>query len=237
MKKLWNIFASMKTALILMAAIAALFLYGSIDMTIVPAYGDLTFGALLKWMINAPISLSFWLWGSVGLAALLAVSTVACSIESLKKKQGIMLALAPQIIHLGFIFIIIAHLVSSVWGYRMEGYLAYGQQAAAPFAGKNVSVEFTKFKSEKSPGGTTIGWKAWLSFLKDGTIVKEGYMAPNRPVFFNGFGFYLEDVSFKPGPMALIEVSREPGAPWALKGGFLFVAGSVLLLILRIRQE
>jgi cytochrome c biogenesis protein ResB len=35
----------------------------------------------------------------------------------------------------------------------------------------------------------------------------------------------------------MIEVSKEPGAPWALVGGILFMLGMVTLLFLKIRQE
>jgi len=44
-------------------------------------------------------------------------------------------------------------------------------------------------------------------------------------------------VKVAPFPVAMIEVSREPGAPWALAGGILFIAGMVTLLFLKIRQE
>ena len=237
MRRVWNILASMRTALALMAAIAALFLYGSVHMTTSPAYENLKSGGMFTWMVHQPVSVTFWLWGSVGLAALLAVSTVACSIESFKKKQGLLLLLAPQVIHLGFLLIVFAHLLGAIWGFDMQGYLPAGQVAAADLNGQPIAFKLTGFKAEGSQGGATIGWKAWISFLKDGQPVKEDYMAPNRPVFFGGYGFYLKDIDFEPGPVALIEISREPGAFWALAGGILFVAGSVLLLILRIRQE
>jgi hypothetical protein len=41
----------------------------------------------------------------------------------------------------------------------------------------------------------------------------------------------------RPFPAALIEVSREPGAIWALVGGLFFLAGMITLLILKIKKE
>jgi hypothetical protein len=40
-----------------------------------------------------------------------------------------------------------------------------------------------------------------------------------------------------PYATALIEVSREPGAPYALAGGLLFLTGMFSLLLLKIRRE
>jgi len=35
----------------------------------------------------------------------------------------------------------------------------------------------------------------------------------------------------------MIEVSKEPGAPWALGGSVMFIAGMIALLVLKIARE
>jgi cytochrome c biogenesis protein ResB len=37
--------------------------------------------------------------------------------------------------------------------------------------------------------------------------------------------------------MVLLEVSREPGAVWALVGGILFMTGTIALLVLKMKRE
>lgn len=60
---------------------------------------------------------------------------------------------------------------------------------------------------------------------------------PNSPSFQDGFGIYIKTVQSEPFPAALIEVSREPGAFWALVGGVLFLTGMITLLIFKVKRE
>jgi hypothetical protein len=53
----------------------------------------------------------------------------------------------------------------------------------------------------------------------------------------DGIGVYIKTVKMSPFPVAMIEVSREPGAPWALAGSVLFLAGMVSLLAFKITRE
>jgi hypothetical protein len=40
-----------------------------------------------------------------------------------------------------------------------------------------------------------------------------------------------------PSPAALIEISYDRGAPWALAGGIVFLVGNTLLVLLKLRQN
>ena len=71
---------------------------------------------LFLWLREVPLAASWWLWGTIGLLALLAVNTVLCSMESLGKKWergSSLVRIAPQVMHLGFLLIVVAHLVSA----------------------------------------------------------------------------------------------------------------------------
>ena len=71
--------------------------------------------ALLDWLREVPLKESWWLWCSLALLALLALNTVLCSFESLRTKWqrgSFLLKIAPQLMHLGFLCIMIAHIVS-----------------------------------------------------------------------------------------------------------------------------
>ncbi len=69
-------------------------------------------------------------------------------------------------------------------------------------------------------------------FLTDsGEVVTIG---PNRPYLYNKTGLYLRQFR---GPAIMVELSYEPGALWALAGGGLFTAGSVLAFFFRLRDR
>jgi hypothetical protein len=40
-----------------------------------------------------------------------------------------------------------------------------------------------------------------------------------------------------PSPAALIEISYDRGAPWALAGGIIFLAGNILLVASKLRHD
>jgi len=60
---------------------------------------------------------------------------------------------------------------------------------------------------------------------------------PNKPVFHKGVGVYVKDLRAYPNKMVLLEVSREPGAIWALLGGILFMTGTIALLVFKMKRE
>ncbi|MDA8170185.1 MAG: hypothetical protein M0Z59_10900 [Nitrospiraceae bacterium] len=225
----------MKTALWLLGAVILFMLYGSIA----PSQGamqGMDSGPLLWWLVAAPLALSWWLWASIAALALLALSTVLCSVDSIiKKRGGLLLSISPQVIHLGFLFILLAHLLSSVGGAKAMGYVQAGPEVETPL-GFNFRIGDIEVQ-KTSPDGYITGWHAVIQFISGGKVLKEGLLAPNKPAFFRGYGFYLRDLRPGPEPAALIEASREPGAPWALAGGVLFILGTVALVALRIRQE
>jgi hypothetical protein len=56
-------------------------------------------------------------------------------------------------------------------------------------------------------------------------------------VFHRGVGVYVKDLRAFPHKMVLLEVSREPGAIWALGGSILFMTGTIALLMLKMKRE
>ncbi|MDA8171401.1 MAG: hypothetical protein M0Z48_06170 [Nitrospiraceae bacterium] len=180
------------------------------------------------WLTRGPFALTWWMWTAIFLLALLAINTVCCSTESVRRKKGGLLPLlAPQIIHIGFLLILIAHLVSSLGASKLTGQLPEGALARLP---SGLDLFLDKVETGARPN-------AEVELLSRGNVLKRGVLAPNHPVFFRGYGFYLQDLKMDPFPAAFIEVSREPGAPWALFGAILFTAGTILLVLLKSKQE
>ena len=60
---------------------------------------------------------------------------------------------------------------------------------------------------------------------------------PNKPSIYKGLGVYVKDLRAYPEKMVLLELSREPGAVWALIGGILFMIGTIMLIILKWKRD
>ncbi len=236
-KKLLDFLLSLRTALWLLLALLCILLYGSFIMPLKEEFQTLHEMPLFEWMTENSLDVVWWLWASVGVLSLLTANTLFCSIESVIKKRGtrnLLLILSPQVIHIGFLFILLAHLLSSYGSFREAGFVAGG--SVVPLS-DGTSVLFEEIKAETDSRGFISDWSAGISYLKEGTRFKRDVIRPNSPSFHSGFGIYIKTVRFQPYPMALIEVRKDPGALWALVGGILFLVGMSTLLLLKVRRE
>ncbi len=194
--------------------------------------GNINNMALFAWLSESPLTLSWWLWGTVGLLALLALNTVLCSIESLRTKAGssrFLVVIAPQVMHLGFLLIVLAHLFSASGGGKHLLPVREGEVVSFPDGGE---VQVADLRLETGPMGMPTAYSAEVRFPFAGGVSTRT-ISPNHPAFYRGSGIYLKEVAFYPYRAALIEIHREPGAGVALVGALLFTVGNVVLLAVR----
>ncbi len=187
---------------------------------------------LFAWLESVPPGQSWWLWGTIALLALLGINTVLCSIESLRIKyqRGALLRLiAPQVMHLGFLFIVLAHLVSAYGSFKGVAAVMEGGTIGLPGGGM---VRVSNVQAEAGPMGMPLDYGATITTWGE-SGEQTATVRPNHPVFFRGFGIYLKQVELFPVRGAFVEVHREPGAPLALVGALLFTVGNILLLAVR----
>lgn len=236
-RALLRLITSVRASLWLLGAQVALFLAGAVQMPLMPEYAGMNDMPLFQWLHESPPRATWWLWASVGAMGLLVINTLACSLQSIFARRGgraLALVLSPQIIHLGFLFMLLAHLVSSAGAQKLTFALREGQ-AAQLMPGMIVALQRVDIRL--SPEGYPSDYQARLAYLgPDGQPVAEGVSAPNRPSYLprgHGGGVYIKDV--RPGA-ALFEYHRDPGAPYALGGGALFTLGTVALVGLKIRR-
>jgi len=229
-----QLITSVRASLWLLGAQVVLFVAGAVQMPLMPEYAGMNDMPLFQWLRESPPRATWWLWASVGAMSLLALNTLACSLQSILARRGgraLALVLSPQIIHLGFLFMLLAHLVSSAGAAKLTFALREGQ-AVQLMPGMIVALQRVDIQS--SPEGYPSDYQARLAYLgPDGQPVAEGVSAPNRPSYFKGGGVYIKDV--RPGA-ALFEYHRDPGAPYALGGGALFTLGTIALVGLKIRR-
>lgn len=237
LKKILNLFLSLRTAIWLILTLLFLLLYGSIIMPVKEEFQGLHMLPLFQWMLENPFDVTWWLWGSLGILSLLTANTILCSIESIFRKREAkqwLLIISPQIIHIGFLFILLAHLLSSYGSFKGTAFVYKDTVLALP---NGLEVMFEEIRTSVDPSGYVTDWSSDIRYFKEGRHLSSDVIRPNSPSFKDGLGIYIKTVKVAPFPVALIEVSREPGALWALAGGILFMGGMITLLMLKIKRE
>jgi len=235
MKRLWNWCISIELCLVLLSLVCAALAAGSFRLT-----GEYTVAInsmpLFSWLGEVPVSVSWWLWLTVALIALLVLNTILCSAETLWSRwgrAGLMPLLAPQLIHAGFLLIVLAHLQSAVGGYVQQLEVFEGALARLPdgrsFGVAAIAVAF-------SPMGIPSGFSSDLVTDLANPSARVS-ISPNHPWFSGGYGVYIKQAVGFPEKRALLEIHREPGAGMALAGAILFSVGNVLLLWLRSKAR
>jgi hypothetical protein len=234
LKSTWEHAGSLSTGIFLLVAQLLLFLFGAFIMPAREEFSTLNAMPMFQWLAETPLSASWWLIASIGVTGLLAANTLICSINSLAAKtQGRhwMLVLSPQIMHLGFLFLMVAHLASAVGGMRVTAPIREGEGVGLP-EGRKMIIERVRVK--EGLYGMLEDYSARAAFYSNnGERITQKTIAPNRPAFFEGIGFYIKDAR---RGLVLIEASREPGALWAMAGGTLFTFGTISLVWLKIRR-
>jgi hypothetical protein len=237
LRKALDFFLSLRTAVWLLPALILFLLAGAFVMPAREEFQGINAVALFQWLRQNPAGATWWLWGSIFFLCLLAANTIVCSAESvIRKRPGRqwLLVISPQVIHIGFLFVLLAHLMSSIGGAKDMVAAREGSVVALP---NGLAMGVTSIQIETDPEGYLRDWRAEIEYISEGVSVKKDFLAPNRPSFFRGLGIYLKDARPYPVKACLIEISREPGAPWALAGAVFFMAGSFALIALKTKRE
>lgn len=189
---------------------------------------------LFLWLQESPVSVSWWLWITIALLALLVINTILCSIETIVRKYrqvGLVMLLTPQLMHAGFLLIVLAHLFSAYGGFKQVMQLQEGSTISFP---DGAGVQIGNIAAKIGPMGMMSDYSAEIRLISGVGTAKT--IRPNDPFFYQGFGVYLKDVRIDPFPAALVEVHKEPGAGLALAGALFFTVGNVSLLALRRKR-
>lgn len=199
------------------------------------AFSRINNTALFKWLAETPLHITWWLWASVLVIALLVVNTIVCTAEAIIKittKTGLLLRISAQIIHISFCFLMLGHLLSSIGSYHAFFIIPKGGILKVS---EHTNIHFRELQY-KALSGYITDIQAMV-LLNEGDKIKEKAIAPNKPLFLDGLGLYLKDFTLFPEEKILIELSREPGAPWALLGAILFTTGTVSLVFLKLKDR
>jgi hypothetical protein len=235
-----NLFLSLKTTVWTLCGLICLFLLGSYMMPMHrEIYAPMNDDILLSWVthtVRDSLWYTWWFFAAVAALILLTINTIVCSARAIKgqwNRSDFFLHISPQAIHIGFLLILIAHLLSAIFGYRLSGVMPEGSYAPLP-EDKALRLEHIYVQSDAQ--GVMQDWTVKVSLYENNMIVKSGTLGPNTPLFYHGVGIYVKSLNFNGGPTAIMLIVRDLGAPWALMGGVLFMLGSLTLLVLKWRK-
>jgi cytochrome c biogenesis protein ResB len=232
-----NFFLSLKTAVWLLTGLICVFFLGSYLM---PAYRDVH-GAmndrlLFEWVEQVAVEhpwVTGWFFLALAALVLLTINTIVCSIQAIRGKwsrEDFLLRISPQIVHAAFLLILLAHLLGAGWGYRISGMLQEGASARLP---ENRVLFLREVRAESDARGYVRDWSATVILYENGQRAADGVLGPNTPLFYRGMGVYLKSLDLQRSPAAILLVTRDPGAVWALAGSILFMLGTVIILFLK----
>lgn len=229
--KLWRFLMSIEFCVALLALVCVVMAAGSFRLSGEYA-AAINAVPLLVWLREVPFAVSWWLWLTLVLLALLVLNTLLCSYETVLSRWnrgGWAQLLAPQLVHAGFLLIVLAHLLSaaasSVLQVEVQEGVVVNLPNGTPFGVAGISVSL-------SPNGMPTGFSSELVTDLHNPSARV-VISPNHPWFSGGYGVYIKQAEEFPFRRALLELHREPGAGMALAGALLFSAGNVMLLVLR----
>ncbi len=226
---LWRVLTSIRTMVVLGGVLLGLLLWGGFAMPGSEEFGSINFLGLFQWLKDASFWAGWWLWGAVVVVGLMVLSALACILESLKKVRSwrsTLLRISIEAMHLGFCLIMLGHFLDAKGAYHRVYLLPEGAQLRYP-DGHSIRYEGLDYAFNEGFLGKV---EARFS-TPEGQKVSIG---PNRPYFYRRTGLYLKQFR---GPVVMVELSYEPGALWALTGGVLFMTGSVLVFLFRLRDR
>jgi len=231
-------FLSIRTTIWLLWFLMALLFAGAFIMPAREEFQAIQSMPLFEWLKVQPISVTWWLWCSIIILAILTINTIFCSIESIIKKRKAtqwLLLISPQIIHIGFLFILLAHLLSSTGGFKGIAVAREGTFLKMP--NDSITLNVRAINIDVDQYGYINDWEVDVEYISGQNKILKDRIKPNAPSLKEGFNINVKDLQAFPEKAVLLQVSREPGALWALIGGILFMTGIIILIVLKMRME
>ncbi|TAN44045.1 MAG: hypothetical protein EPN22_08330 [Nitrospirae bacterium] len=238
LKYITDILFSIRTTIWSLWFLIAMLLAGAVVMPAKEEFQTIHSMPLFDWLSEQSFIITWWLWASIAVLILLALNTLLCSVQSVLKKRGVsnlLLILSPQIIHAAFLLMLLAHLLSSSGGFKEI--IAAGEGAAFQLNKDGVVLVIERIEISADPAGYMSDWGVDIVYTSGGKQIKRDRIMPNRPSLYEDFNINVKDLRAFPQKAALVQISREPGALWALAGGVLFMLGIMTLVILRVKTS
>ncbi|MDH4162743.1 MAG: hypothetical protein OEW15_08635 [Nitrospirota bacterium] len=237
MKAILNFFLSIRTAYWFFVFFAVIMLWGSIALP-----GNLAFFSgiddtpLFRWLSEAGnIGTTWWIYGLIAGLGLFALNTLVCTGEALLFRVGrinTIARLSPQIMHVGVLFVMLGHLLTASMGMKLDLDIRQGE---TKLVAEGAAITLVSVREELDANGYAVDWEAVLRWSNGGKTGEVRSLRPAHPLHMGSYGIFSKSVNVdNKGSSALIRVSRDPGAPWALLGGVLLCLGGAGFVLARM---
>lgn len=201
MKALWQFLNSTRLAIWLTVLISLDVLIGTFLLS---GFADRLLGInlelFLPWLFGpgvSELSITWWLFLLFPLVGLLAISTLATIIESLRTLAGKKQAhsatrrLLAQLTHVGFVIVLMGHVITSSTGVRTQGnQIAEGESMKLPGAA-DLELRLDKMDVSYSGAGMMADMAASTSLFRDGELLRQSVIKLNQPLIQNGVAVYI----------------------------------------------
>ena len=235
LKHTLDFFFSLRTTLWILGLLLLLLFAGAFVMPGRQEFQALHSIPLFDWLHEQSMGITWWLWGLIGILVLLTLNTLFCSVESIIKKRKVtqwLLLISPQVIHMGFLFMLFAHLMSAL-GASQSNAVA-GEGSVVMLSDNETTVKVKNINIQLDYYGYVTDWEVGIEYFSEGKQFGNDIIKPNNPSVQKGFNINVKDLRASPVEAVLLQINREPGALWALVGGVLFMVGIVTLILLKI---
>ncbi len=197
MNKIWNLFTSVATTIILASLVCIITAFGSIKVKAEPDfYSSIDTHVLVPWLFSEGFyDLDRTLWMILLIVAIFffALNLVACTGKRtylIINKKMPWKTIIPQFIHLGFFIALIGHLLGSTLGFRSYSNLLYeGENVKVPY-NDNLFVRLEGVEVEYDNFGARSGLKTKITLSNDKGDFLTDNIEFNNPVMYRGMVFY-----------------------------------------------
>lgn len=195
-----RLLSSLKTTLVLVLLLTVLSVWGSAGIHFNPSnYETIERGVLFDWLGARGLDGStWWVWGMIVLAGLLALNTTVCATLRLaqyfRSRRIPVRALFAHLGHLGFLLVMGAHLLGSVAGFRAGERSVFPGQTFRLDERPDWKFNVGETDIVFAPQGYPISLSAGLSVERGDGEQKDALLGINRPMLLDGVAVYLNNV-------------------------------------------
>jgi hypothetical protein len=239
MQKVLNFFLSIKTAFGFFLFFVAVCLHGSLSLpNNLAFFSGIDDTPLFRWLAEARgAGTTWWIWVFITALAVFALNTIACTADAVLHRIGrhaLIVKLSPQVMHIGVLFVMLGHLLTASYGIKLDIDLAKGEVKSVAGTASMLLEDVAVTEDEN---GYAVDWEAQLRWIDGKERSALMGLRPAHPLYVAGYGLYSKSVvKDDAGSSALVRVSRDPGALWALLGGVLLSIGGLGFVYGRFRS-
>ncbi len=229
LKTLWSFFSSIRLTIYLVLIFVLIAFIGSFIMQGNPLFEGMNHEILFKWLFADGINnigKLWWLYVLIILTFVLAINTVICNINRfsslIKYKQKLhkrkWIEFSSYLMHIGFLLVLIGHLISSSTGFISKGNILY---ESAPFKAPNMDyyVRLDNLKADYYEGGYLKSVESNLTVIENEKEVLNKKVEVNQPLSYKGIYFYQVDFGEVVSGANLLIGSANEGKLYSLGSG------------------